>query len=142
MIDLTKRAKRKKSKPLPYLRKKLWTIVSHVIRRMNADHKGDVTCVTCDKQLPWQEAHCGHFVPRARGIACYFEYTNLHPQCPGCNFYGGEMVKIKYTQWMLKTYGQEEVDRLVRLAGTIKKITRADYEEMIDHYQQCADLLR
>lgn len=133
--------KRKKLPTLPALRKKAWTIVSHVVRRAYADHREEVSCVTCGKSLPWKEAHAGHFIPRARGIACYFEWNNIHPQCPGCNFYGGEMVKIRYSQWMLEHYGPDEIDRLIALSGTIKKMTRADFEELIAHYRLCADEL-
>lgn len=134
---MTVKKKRKKQKPIPKLRGLAWNLCSQIVRRMYADHRGMVRCVTCDKELPWKEAHAGHFIPRARGIACYFECRNIHPQCPGCNYYGGEMVKIKYTQWMTETYGQDEVDRLVRLSSTVAKQTRADFEERIAHYQIC-----
>ena len=133
--------KRAKAKPIPRLRDKAWNLLSQIVRRGNSDHKGDVVCVTCGKQLPWRESHAGHFVPRARGIACYFECRNIHPQCPGCNMFGGEMVKIRYSQWMTRMYGQDEVDRLITLAGTVNKMTRSDYEELISHYQTCAEEL-
>jgi Bacteriophage Lambda NinG protein len=133
--------KRAKAKPLSKLRDKAWSLFSLIVRRMAADNREQVTCVTCDKQLHYREAHAGHFIPRARGIACYFECHNVHVQCPGCNFYGGEMVKIRYTQWMTRMYGQDEVDRLIALSGTVKKMTRADYETLIEHYQMCAEEL-
>jgi len=38
-------------------------------------------------------------------------------------------------------YGQDEVDRLIALSGTVKKMTRADYETLIEHYQLCAEEL-
>jgi len=132
-----KKKKRKKLKSIPSLRNKLWSIVSEVVRRGSADDQGYVTCVTCNKSLHWKEAHAGHFIPRARGIACYFECRNIHPQCPGCNFFGGEMVKIRYSQWMTRMYGQDEVDRLIALAATTVHLTRADYDEKIEHYKLC-----
>lgn len=109
---------------------------------MYANHKDEVQCVTCGRFLPWREAHAGHFIPRARGIACFFDCRNVHCQCPGCNCYGGEMVKIRYTRWMIEMYGQDEVDRLIRLAGTVNKINRADLEEKIEHYQMCLETIR
>ena len=51
------------------------------------------------------------------------------------------MVKIRYTQWMTRMYGQDEVDRLIALSSTVKKMTRADYEELISHLQTCAEEL-
>lgn len=51
------------------------------------------------------------------------------------------MVKIRYTQWMMETYGQDEVDRLIRLSGTVVKQTRSDYEARIGHYQNCLEEL-
>lgn len=116
-------------------------LMSNVIRRMNADYKGDVTCVTCGKELPWRESHGGHFVPKARGTSVYFEFRNVHCQCPACNLFGSEFAKLKYTQWMTRMYGQDEVDRLIALSGTVKKMTRADYETLIEHYQLCAEEL-
>ena len=137
----TKRSKRKKLPSLGNLKKKAWEHCSIVVRQMYADHRGMIECVTCRKELHWKEAHAGHFVPRARGIAVYFECRNIHPQCPGCNFFGGEMAKIKYTQWMITMYGEDEVDRLLRLANSSTKRTRIDYEELIEHYKLCEEEL-
>jgi hypothetical protein len=43
---------------------------------------------------------------------------------------------------MIEMYGQDEVDRLIRLAGTVNKINRADLEEKIEHYQMCLETVR
>ena len=131
--------KRKKLPSISSRKKLAWSLLSKLIRYHNSDHRGIVECVTCGKQIHYSEAHAGHFVPRARGIACYFEWRNIHCQCRGCNFFGGEMVKIRYSQWMVKMYGQDEVDRLVTLSQTTVHLTRADYEGMIEHYRRCLD---
>ena len=51
------------------------------------------------------------------------------------------MVKIRYAQWMAEMYGQDEIDRLVRLSGTVVKINRSDLEDKIEHYQICLSML-
>lgn len=129
--------KRKKKAKLTALKKKLWDIVSRIKRQLYADHRGMVSCVTCGEQHPWKEMQAAHYVEKAKGLSVYFEWTNIHPACPTCNVFKKEEHKRKYSLWMCDTYGRGEVDRLEALAHTQLKITRVEYEEMIEFFSQC-----
>jgi len=92
-------------------------------------------CVTCGLVRPWRELQAGHFIPRAQGLATYFDLRNIHTQCYRCNInLGGN--GAEYYPYMLKKYGQETVDELRRLSRTVKKISKAEYLEMIEDLEQ------
>lgn len=75
----------------------------------------------------------GHYVPKSRGAAAYFDWNNSHVQCTYCNrFLHGNLGK--YAIWICDTYGRKELERLESL-GTMK-LTRADLEEMIELFKQ------
>jgi len=118
------------------LKKKLWDIMSRVKRQLFADHRGMVSCVTCDREHHWKELDSGHWIPKSRGLAVYFDWFNFWPQCTYCNrFQHGNLGK--YTIWMCDTLGRDEVDRLESLSHTTRKISRAEYETMIEFFKQC-----
>tara|TARA_R100000482_G_C5122027_1_gene146366 strand:- start:1151 stop:1507 length:357 start_codon:yes stop_codon:yes gene_type:complete len=77
----------------------------------------------------------GHFIPKAQGNATAWDLRNIHPQCYRCNInLGGN--GAEYFPFMLKTYGSEVVDELRQLSNTSRKISRVQYEEMIEHLQE------
>lgn len=121
-----------KKKTVSQLRKKLWELTSKFVRLSAADSDGFCFCVTCSARLDWiYEAQAGHFIPKAQGNATAWDLRNIHVQCYRCNInLGGN--GAEYYPWMVKKYGQDEVDELRRLSKTTRKITRVEYEEMID----------
>lgn len=121
-----------KKKTVSQLRKKLWELTSKYVRLSAADSDGFCLCVTCAARLDWiYEAQAGHFIPRAQGNATAWDLRNIHPQCYRCNInLGGN--GAEYYPWMIAKYGQKEVGELRRLSKTTKKITKVEYEEMID----------
>ena len=127
----------KKKPKLGALKKKAWDIFSKIVRQMYADHRGWVECVTCAKQDHWKFMQAGHFIPKAKGTSVYFECSNVHTQCERCNIWEKEYAKIQYYKWMAKHYGEDEIERLEALAHTERKITRVEYEQMIDFFKQC-----
>ena len=73
----------------------------------------------------------GHFVPRARGNACYFVEENIHPQCFQCNInLGGN--PAGYAKYIIEMYGVEKIDELQALAMTTVKFTVKDLEVLIE----------
>ena len=104
------KAKAKKSS-LPALIRKADEITSRYIRTKYADENGNVTCITCGKVLRWQDAHCAHFIGRAKKATRWLE-ENLHPACCGCNTFNKEFHMREYTLFMIDFYGMEFVDEL------------------------------
>jgi len=123
------------------LKRKLWTTFSVYTRLKAANNKGFVKCVTCPTKRHWKDGmQAGHFIPgRHNGVL--FEETNVHPQCVGCNiFLHGNL--IKYYPFMLKTYGQKEINRLERLNKKIIKRDKKWYDEQMGFYKgECRKLL-
>ena len=81
-----------------------------LVRIANADDNGMCACCSCDKSYHYSEMNGGHFIKRHK-TAIVFDAQNVNPQCVRCNHYlsGNES---KYREFMLKTYGQEAIDRL------------------------------
>lgn len=96
-------------------------------------------CYTCGGTYRFDELQAGHFQQGSHG-ATYFLEDNVHAQCCGCNvFRHGNLVP--YTLNMIKEYGQERVDELIRLNHTIKKFKAWEYEEIITKYTEKIDQL-
>ena len=118
-------------------KKKLWTLVSKYIRLKYADDNGYCSCVTCGTTKHYKQMQAGHFIPKKKGNAIFFQETNIHPQCYQCNINLGGYGAMYYT-YMLDMYGQEEIDRLMALTGTTVKL---DYDELTREYQELYDEL-
>ena len=98
-------------------------------------------CVSCGAVHHWQKIQCGHWIPKARGNATAWDLRNLHPQCYRCNI-NLQGNGPEYTMYMLERYGRKTCDELRRLSGTTRKITRVEYEEMIEQMaEKLADLI-
>jgi 5-methylcytosine-specific restriction endonuclease McrA len=115
--------------------------MSQYIRQKYAKD-GLVTCVSCGVVIPWQEADCGHFIPKSRGASLRYIEENCHPECKSCNrFDDGHL--IGYTRHMLDMYGAEKIDELK--AESRKTLTatakRRLAEEAIVYYRQALSQL-
>lgn len=129
-------------------KKKLWRLTSEYVRRSEAlsrsremerhGQSGDPDlgeCVTCGLVRPWRELQAGHFIPRAQGLATYFDLRNIHTQCYRCNInLGGN--GAEYYPYMLQKYGEDTVNELRSLSRTTKKYYKSDYESMIEDLEQ------
>lgn len=119
-----------KKPSLATLRKKAWSLMSKSVR-----HTGNayVPCVTCGRMYPPEEIHAGHFIHISKQHPLSYDPRNIHPQCRQCNFYGmqGEAA-IKYTQWMVREYGEGIVDELLELKRSAPYLKRAELEELIE----------
>jgi len=128
-------------------KKKAWDEFSKFIRLRDAlkttGHQDFLVCCSCGKTYPAFGKGCaqaGHFVP-GRGNAILFDERGVHGQCYNCN------VNLKgnwpgYMDFMLKTYGHEVVDELLRLNKTVRKYGVVELEEMRDSYKKKMEELR
>lgn len=123
----------KKPPTISQLKKKLWKIVSEYIRRKWSDENGMCECVSCappKTKKHYKQMQAGHFVPRARGNACYFVEENIHPQCFQCNInLGGN--PAGYAKFIKDYYGPEKIDELQEMSMQTVKFKVKDLEEMI-----------
>lgn len=91
-------------------------------------------CVTCSKIVSGVNLHAGHWQSRRHKAVAYDE-KNLHPQCANCNkWLNGNYPR--YEDYILKTYGEEERDRLRQGAYKVKKWTPEELEDMYYFYKK------
>jgi hypothetical protein len=122
--------KRKKTKSISKLKKEAWAIFSGWIR-----NRDNYTCYTCGtKYLPDEgyKMHAGHFVPRIHN-ATFLDEMNVHAQCYVCNIIkkgnAGE-----YAYRLIKEYGKEAFENLVKRGRTKKSFQPKELEELKQKY--------
>lgn len=120
-------------KTLTKLKKIAWDLLSKIRRLEEADDRGMVECITCNKIYFWKDIQAGHFID-GRGLGILYDERGIHPQCYACNC-PRHGLKTEYYPYMLKRYGQEVIDELKRNAKNVVKMYRADYEEKIAQYK-------
>ena len=136
--------KKTKTKGLTHWKGKTWEQFSRYVRVRDAlrttgtIEKG--ICCSCGKIYPAFGKGCyqaGHFIP-GRGASVLFEETCVHGQCYNCN----DRLKGNwpgYYEFMLKKYGQDEIDRLLALKKKVRKFTVGELELMRDQYKLMAN---
>lgn len=113
---------------------KLDRIFSEYIRLRDADNNGYIRCISCGKIVFWKDTDNGHFINR-KHMSLRFSETNCNAQCRACNrFDEGNMTG--YNQGMIKKYGQQTVDLLILAKKQVNKISDAEYQILVAHYQQ------
>jgi hypothetical protein len=126
-----------KRKPsLPSLNKKLWSIFSQYIRRKDADSNGIVSCISCGTRKHWKTVDCGHYIPKSISLSLRFDERNNHSQCTSCNLWKHGNAP-QYALALQKLYGPgilEELDTF-RRDNQGFKLSRTDYEELIEKYK-------
>lgn len=120
---------------LSTLQTKADTLASRYIRQKFADHAGYVTCVSCQKVLPWNEAHCAHWVSRSAKATRWLE-ENLAVACVSCNCYRPEMHLREYTLYQLDRYGREGIDEIRALSKKVLSASQVRQlaEEAIEYF--------
>jgi 5-methylcytosine-specific restriction endonuclease McrA len=119
----------------------VWKLASEYNRRKDADEYGLVKCCTCPHVWHWSEHDAGHFIPRSNGKAVFWYPENIHAQCRGCNSFQKERAKINYTLYMVKRYGQDKVDELLRKSKEIHRQRQSDLEAWKAFYKDKLDEL-
>ena len=59
---------------------------------------------------------------------------NVHAQCLRCNFWDGGNVGV-YAERLIKDYGKEKFDDLVKRSLQLKQWNRAELESLIQRYK-------
>lgn len=130
-----------KRKPIQILKDKLWKTISLYVRLRDSDERGYCKCISCDKVRPYKEMDAGHFFPKTDGLAIYFHEDNIHAQCDYCNRYKHGNLYY-YEKALRDKIGDKAIKELERLSRTTKKFTIAEYQAMIDYYNDQVDFLK
>lgn len=124
--------KRKKLPTFKSLETKLDRVFSEYIRRRDADEGGTAVCCSCGKLAFWRDLQCGHWIKRQHR-STRWDDRNCAAQCGGCNLYKSGAMD-EFAGYLLQKYGKETVEELLALKRKTVKHTRADLEEMIEHF--------
>ena len=124
-----------KRKPsLSSLKRKLDKAFSRHIRDRDTSgvgrHAGYGDCVTCGA---YRVLQASHFIPR-QYLAVRWDERNVHGACAYCNCWQHGNL-INYTLYMQNRYGQDVVEELMRLKRTTVKMTREDYNTLLEKYR-------
>lgn len=128
--------KRRKLLPMKSLEKKLDRVFSEYIRRRDADEGGTVSCVTCGRLMFWRDSQCGHYIKRQHRSVRWDE-RNAGAQCPADNLYKSGAMD-EFAGYIIKRYGVDTHDDLLKLKHQPTKHSRADLEKMIQEFSQRA----
>lgn len=91
-------------------------------------------CQTCSKKLDKSNAHCSHFVGRMN-LSTRWNEQNCICQCAEENIFK-EGNKPLFALYLMKKYGNEIVESLVRESRVFYKPTTEDLKEIIKIYQE------
>ena len=95
----------------------LQTLVNQFVRYRDRD----APCCTCGTTNPHIKYDSGHFHTKGSRPDIRFELKNIHKQCSQkCNVYGSGM-RNEYEKFIVKKYGQAQVDKLARIGPSLKE---------------------
>ena len=123
-----------KSKTLSKAKERAWKYFSEYIRlkeciETTGSPFGGI-CVTCGREVNYKEGQAGHFLA-SRCNSILFEESGVHFQCRQCNLFKHGNIE-NYYPYMLKRYGQKEIDRLKKLKGTTRKYTIDELDSLTE----------
>ena len=119
-------------------RSKCLTAIQLLARISAADDNGYAKCVSCGCVHHYKDMDGGHFIPKGSSSFWALEIENVHPQCKGCNGFGMKFgnAEKEYTLWMIDTYGKDKVEEMLATKKQIKKLYKADYEDMLKEFNE------
>ena len=123
----------KKLKTITKLKKELDAIFSTYVRLRDCTIDGIATCVTCGDAKHYKKMQNGHFMSR-RHMSTRFEEKNTAVQCMGCNMYNQGM-QYEMSKYLDRTYGKGTAEEMQFQSRQSKKISRLDYDYLIDDYK-------
>jgi len=128
-----KQAKVNQRETKSMLTKKLDKIFSEYIRRKYSDEKWMITCISCEKVIPWKESHNCHWI--GRGNRQYrFDEENCRPGCAWCNTFNQEFHQRIFTIKQVKRLWQEVVDLMIDNTHYVYKQGKTELKELIKEY--------
>ena len=116
-------------------KKRAWKAFSEWVRRSNADHAGYVMCCSCQRTFHWKEVDAGHYIPKSRGNAIYFDERNVNPQCKGCNISEGGKFE-DHARYIAAKHGEHTLEELRQLSKTVKRFTVKELDSLCKEYRQ------
>lgn len=123
------------------LDKTLDTLHSIYTRLKRCDESGFMNCCTCDDNLNYYAAQCGHFIPRAN---TQFRWSdiNTEPQCNYCNVeLQGNIVVFE--ERLKDRHGIEKIDEIKQLSKVSFKMSKYEKQELIKlRRKQIRELLK
>ena len=119
----------KKKKTVSQLKKELDKLVSRFVRL-----SGQGICYTCGLKREKLELQCGHFISRAHSATRY-DLDNLRTQCVNCNVWRRGNTAF-FAANLLKEYGTERFDALIKRGRSFKQFTTRELEAEIKRYSQ------
>ena len=91
-------------------------------------------CISCGRVLPFEQADCGHYIPRTN-MALRFSEDNCHIQCRHCNrFKDGNI--LDYRQGLIRKIGEQRVELLEARKHESKKWSNWELERLIEYYEE------
>ncbi len=113
---------------------KLWKIFSLYIRLRDSDVNGYCRCISCEAVKHFKDCDAGHFVPKNKGNAIYFDENDVNSQCQYCNRYLHGNLYL-YGKALEDKIGKKAVNELFRKSKSIKKYSDKEYLDLIDYYE-------
>jgi len=124
------------NKNISWYKKILWRWFSKYIRLRDSDKYGICTCITCGRQHKWDsgQIHAGHYIPKNKGNAIYFNEQDVNAQCKYCNKFlhgniGSYIIAIDIK------YGPGTATMLELKSREIKSFTTDELIQMINYYK-------
>lgn len=146
-VDVRKTKERLKLKAknaretVPMLKRKADKIFSEYIRRKYSDHEWNISCISCDKVLPWKESHNCHWIGRGNKQYRYDE-DNCKPWCAGCNTFNQEFHQRIFTVKQVKRLWQDVVDIMLDNVNYPFKQWKTELKEIIIEFTEKLNALK
>jgi len=106
------------------------------IRLRDSDDNGYARCCTCGKVAHFRNMDAGHFANR-QFKAVRFNEKNVNTQCRHCNRFC-EGNGAEYSMFMIKTYGEGTVKRLIATKKIYTKMGSFEIEQIAKYYREKA----
>ena len=134
-------AKKQKSKQksLTHYKAKAWDLMSEYIRRKYSDSEGYGNCYTCNAHMHWKSLQAGHCIS-GRHNAVLLDEEILRPQCAACNVWKHGNYEVFITKIVIENSMEWWLKKLAN-SKRLVKITRGDYEEIIEELKEKIELL-
>lgn len=134
-----KENKKKRKRPtLSSVKKKTWEAFSRYIRTRDCIKTTGCPdwglCCTCGKRYHIKLLQAGHFIA-GRGNSILFDEVGTNAQCYNCNI-NLKGNTLAYRDFIVREYGEGEVERLRVLSGQAVKFTVVELKEKREIYKR------
>ena len=109
-------------------------IISKYIRLRDSDEYGMIRCISCESRVKWNQADCGHYIPRGN-MSLRFDPKNMQAQCVNCNrFLNGNHDQHK--AGIIRRFGIVHLNYLEEKKNEIKQWSEFELDLLILHYKK------